>query len=86
MINSTSCHRVTYCTCVRRRGSWWIDHISQQNLLIHSAVEFLIFGVLADLQVVTFEGLAHAETKTQSQRQRHSQYMPHMRSDALCLP
>lgn len=61
-----------------------VDHISQQNLLIHSAVEFLIFRVLADLQVVTFEGLAHAETKTQSQR--YSQYMPHMRSDALCLP
>lgn len=38
-----------------------INYISEQNLLIHSTVEFLILGVLADLQVVPFEGLAHTE-------------------------
>lgn len=40
-----------------------VDHVGQQDLLFHSAVEFLIFGVLADLQVVSFEGLAYAEPK-----------------------
>jgi len=39
-----------------------VDHVSHQNLLFHSAVEFLIFGVLSDLQVVSSEGLAHAKT------------------------
>lgn len=48
-----------------------VDHISQQNLLLHSAVEFLILGVLADLQVVSLEGLVHAEIK--QRRQRYSQ-------------
>lgn len=38
-----------------------VDHISQQDLFFHCAVEFLIFGVLADLQVVSFERLVHAE-------------------------
>lgn len=37
-----------------------VDHIGQQDLLLHSAAEFLIFGVLAHLQVVSFEGLVHA--------------------------
>ena len=41
-----------------------INHISQQNLLIHCTAEFLILGVLADLQVVSFEGLTHADRKT----------------------
>lgn len=41
-----------------------VDHVSQQHLLLHSAAQFLIFGVLADLQVVSFEGLAHAEAKS----------------------
>lgn len=37
-----------------------VDYISKQNLLVNDAVELLIFGVLADLQVVASEGLVHA--------------------------
>lgn len=37
-----------------------VDYISKQDLLIDDTVELLIFGVLADLQVVTSEGLVHA--------------------------
>lgn len=37
-----------------------VDHVGQQDFLINSAAEFLIFGVLAHLQVVSFEGLIHA--------------------------
>lgn len=40
-----------------------VDHVSEQNLLLHSTVEFLVLRVLADLKVVSFEGLAHAEIK-----------------------
>lgn len=37
-----------------------VDHVGQQDLLIDGAVELLVLGVLADLQVVSFEGLVHA--------------------------
>lgn len=47
-----------------------VNHISQQNLLIHGTVEFLIFGVLADLQVVSFEGLVHTEAQTETKTHR----------------
>lgn len=50
-----------------------VDHISQQHLVIHRAVEFLILGVLADLQVVSFKGLAHTATEHRIQRGRHSE-------------
>lgn len=36
-----------------------VDHISQQDFLINSTAEFVILGVLAHLQVVSFEGLIH---------------------------
>lgn len=36
-----------------------VDHISQQDFLINNTAEFLILGVFADLQVVSFEGLIH---------------------------
>lgn len=39
-----------------------VDHVGQQDLLVHSTVEFLIFGVLADLQVISFERLTHTDT------------------------
>lgn len=52
-----------------------INYISQQNLLIHSIVEFLILGVLADLQVVSFEGLAHTETKMVSKKKTFMRYL-----------
>lgn len=43
-----------------------IHHVGHQNLLLHCAVELLVFGVFPDLQIVSFEGLAHTET-----RQKH---------------
>lgn len=59
--------RESGCTCTRHLvrlhlaiGSVdFVDHISQQNLLINSTAEFLVLGVFADLQVVSFEGLIH---------------------------
>lgn len=49
-----------------------VDHVSKQNLFLHGAVEFLVLGVLADLKVVSFEGLAHAEIK-----HREVSHFPH---------
>lgn len=48
-----------------------VNHISQQDLLIHGIAELLVLGVLAYLQVVSLEGLAHTENKD---RKRHLQY------------
>lgn len=36
-----------------------IDDVGQEDLLLHHTVELLVLGVLVDLQVVTFEWLAH---------------------------
>lgn len=45
-----------------------VDHVGQQDLLVHSTVEFLIFGVLADLQVISFERLTHTDTQYRKTR------------------
>lgn len=64
MVNTGACH-LSYLAISSVN---LVNHISQQNLLIHGTVELLILGVLAYLQVVSLEGLAHTENKDRQRR------------------
>lgn len=45
-----------------------VDHISQQDFLINSTAEFVILGVFAHLQVVSFEGLIHTVVRRERKK------------------
>lgn len=74
-VNTVVCARACVFSDLAIRPVNLVDHVGQQDLLVHSTVEFLIFGVLADLQVISFERLTHTDTQYRKTRLRFTLIM-----------